>query len=165
MSANRDEVMAEIRALLVKNFRLNGEDITPESTLKSLDLDSIDFIDLISELERNRKLRFAPNDFAGVKTIDNVVSILSGDAAPGSFAPKDRRSAAHTISRVMPERPARRQRRAFPCPGDGCGRTFMHERCQYGQKENRDYRHGSLVAARQYHGEGARRAPEPQEPD
>ena len=54
MSANRDEVMAEIRALLVKNFRLNGEDITPESTLKSLDLDSIDFIDLISELERNR---------------------------------------------------------------------------------------------------------------
>ena len=48
-----------------------------------------DFIDLISELERNRKLRFAPNDFAGVKTIDNVVSILSGDAAPGSFAPKD----------------------------------------------------------------------------
>ena len=93
MSANRDEVMAEIRALLVKNFSISEEDITPdatlESTLKSLDLDSIDFIDLISELERNRKLRFAPNDFAGVRTIDNVVSILSGEAAPGSFAPKD----------------------------------------------------------------------------
>ena len=78
MSANRDEVMAEIRALLVRNFCISEEDITPDATLKSLDLDSIDFIDLISELERNRKLRFAPNDFAGVKTIDNVVSILSG---------------------------------------------------------------------------------------
>lgn len=89
MSANRDEVMAEIRTLLVKNFSISEENITPDATLKSLDLDSIDFIDLISELERNRKLRFAPNDFAGVKTIDNVVSILSGDAAPGSFAPKD----------------------------------------------------------------------------
>ena len=84
MSANRDEVMAEIRALLVKNFSISEEDITPDATLKSLDLDSIDFIDLISELERNRKLRFA-----GVRTIDNVVSILSGEAAPGSFAPKD----------------------------------------------------------------------------
>ena len=89
MSANRDEVMAEIRALLVKNFSISEEDITPDATLKSLDLDSIDFIDLISELERNRKLMFAPNDFAGVRTIDNVVSILSGEAAPGSFAPKD----------------------------------------------------------------------------
>lgn len=89
MSANRDEVMAEIRTLLVKNFSISEENITPDATLKSLDLDSIDFIDLISELERNRKLRFAPNDFAGVQTIDNVVSILSGDAAPGSFAPKD----------------------------------------------------------------------------
>ena len=89
MSANRDEVMAEIRALLVRNFCISEEDITPDATLKSLDLDSIDFIDLISELERNRKLRFAPNDFAGVRTIDNVVSILSGEAAPGSFAPKE----------------------------------------------------------------------------
>ena len=89
MSANRDEVIAEIRALLVKNFSISEENITPDATLKSLDLDSIDFIDLISELERNRKLRFAPNDFAGVQTIDNVVSILSGEAAPGSFAPED----------------------------------------------------------------------------
>ena len=89
MSANRDEVMAEIRALLVKNFSISEENITPDATLKSLDLDSLDFIDLISELERNRKLRFAPNDFAGVQTIDNVVSILSGEAAPGSFAPED----------------------------------------------------------------------------
>lgn len=89
MSANRDEVMAEIRTLLVKNFSISEENITPDATLKSLDLDSIDFIDLISELERNRKLRFAPNDFAGVQTIDNVVSILSGEAAPGSFAPED----------------------------------------------------------------------------
>ena len=89
MSANRDEVMAEIRTLLVKNFSISEENITPDATLKSLDLDSIDFIDLISELERNRKLRFAPNDCAGVQTIDNVVSILSGEAAPGSFAPKD----------------------------------------------------------------------------
>ena len=89
MSANRDEVMAEIRALLVKNFSIIEENITPDATLKSLELDSIDFIDLISELERNRKLRFAPNDFAGVQTIDNVVSILSGEAAPGSFAPED----------------------------------------------------------------------------
>ena len=89
MSANRDEVMAEIRTLLVKNFSICEENITPDATLKSLDLDSIDFIDLISELERNRKLRFAPNDFAGVQTIDNVVSILSGEAAPGSFAPED----------------------------------------------------------------------------
>ena len=81
--------MAEIRTLLVKNFSISEENITPDATLKSLDLDSIDFIDLISELERNRKLRFAPNDFAGVQTIDNVVSILSGEAAPGSFAPED----------------------------------------------------------------------------
>ena len=82
----RQEVFAEVKGLLMKTFALSADEVTPDASLKELDIDSIDFLDLVADLEKNRKRRFAPRDFAGVRTVGNIVSILTGEVPPRGFA-------------------------------------------------------------------------------
>lgn len=83
---SRQEVFAEVKGLLMRTFALSADEVTPEASLKELDIDSIDFLDLVADLEKNRKRRFAPRDFAGVRTVGNIVSILTGEVPPRGFA-------------------------------------------------------------------------------
>jgi acyl carrier protein len=83
---SRQEVFDEVKGLLVRTFALSAGEVTPDASLKELDIDSIDFLDLVADLEKNRKRRFAPRDFAGVRTVGNIVSILTGEVPPRGFA-------------------------------------------------------------------------------
>lgn len=73
----RDEIFAEIKAMLVKQFELEPEQITPEANLfTDLDLDSIDAIDMVVYLQKKTGKKFSPEQFKTVRTINDVVEVV-----------------------------------------------------------------------------------------
>lgn len=73
----RDEIFAEIKAMLVKQFELEPEQITPEVNLfTDLDLDSIDAIDMVVYLQKKTGKKFSPEQFKTVRTINDVVEVV-----------------------------------------------------------------------------------------
>ena len=77
MDMERDEIFAEIKAMLVKQFELEPEQITPEANLfTDLDLDSIDAIDMVVYLQKKTGKKFSPEQFKTVRTINDVVEVV-----------------------------------------------------------------------------------------
>ena len=72
-----DEICAEIKAMLVKQFELEPEQITLEANLfTDLDLDSIDAIDMVVYLQKKTGKKFSPEQFKTVRTINDVVEVV-----------------------------------------------------------------------------------------
>ena len=62
-------IIQSINSLLVEEFEVDPSDITPEAELKStLDLDSLDYIDLVALTESNFGCKLKPEDFNDIKT-------------------------------------------------------------------------------------------------
>lgn len=73
----KDEIFAEIKAMLVKQFELEPEQITPEANLfTDLDLDSIDAIDMVVYLQKKTGKKFSPEQFKTVRSINDVVEVV-----------------------------------------------------------------------------------------
>ena len=57
----KNEIFAEIKAMLIKQFELEEDQITLESNLfTDLDLDSIDAIDMVVYLQKKTGKKFSP---------------------------------------------------------------------------------------------------------
>ena len=66
-----------LRRILVADFDVSAEAITSDAQLyESLDLDSIDAVDLIVRLKEETGKRVPPDDFKAVRTIGDVVKVL-----------------------------------------------------------------------------------------
>ena len=64
------EITQRINHFLIEDFEAAPESITPEATLKeTLDLDSLDYIDLIVAVENNFGFKVKPEDFQTMHTI------------------------------------------------------------------------------------------------
>lgn len=73
----KDKIFAEIKAMLVKQFELEPEQITLEANLfTDLDLDSIDAIDMVVYLQKKTGKKFSPEQFKTVRTINDVVEVV-----------------------------------------------------------------------------------------
>ncbi|MCR5764079.1 MAG: acyl carrier protein [Treponema sp.] len=73
----KDEIFNRLKDILVKDFEIEAEKITPESLLvDELDLDSIDFVDLIVKMKEFISERINPDVFKSVKTIQDAVDKL-----------------------------------------------------------------------------------------
>lgn len=73
----KDEIFAEIKAMLVNQFELEPEQITLEANLfTDLDLDSIDAIDMVVYLQKKTGKKFSPEQFKTVRTINDVVEVV-----------------------------------------------------------------------------------------
>ena len=73
----KEEILAEIKSLLVKQFELEEEQITPEANLfTDLDLDSIDAIDMVVFLQKKTGKKFSPEMFKTVRTVNDVVEVV-----------------------------------------------------------------------------------------
>jgi acyl carrier protein len=63
------EIIESINTLLVEEFEVERGQITPEADLKAtLDLDSLDYIDLIAITESNFGCKVKPEDFNSIRT-------------------------------------------------------------------------------------------------
>ena len=73
----KDEIFNKLKDILVKDFEVESEKIVPEALLvDELDLDSIDFVDLVVKMKEFIPERIAPDVFKSVKTIQDAVDKL-----------------------------------------------------------------------------------------
>jgi acyl carrier protein len=82
-----------VQAILEKKYSLAPEAITPESTLESLGLDSLDLIELLFDVEDEFKIRVPQDGGSALKTttiqdiIDSVQKMLADAAAQPKAEP------------------------------------------------------------------------------
>lgn len=65
-------IIERINAFLVEEFEVEPEKITPEANLKEvLELDSLDYIDLVVVIESNFAFKVKPEDFVSIVTFQD----------------------------------------------------------------------------------------------
>ena len=82
---DKKEIIEKINAFLVEEFEVPAEKITPEANLReTLQLDSLDYIDLVVVIESNFGFKVKPEDFTGILTFQNfydyVINSVSAKA-------------------------------------------------------------------------------------
>ncbi len=60
-----------VRDVLVENLGLDADAITPEATMESLDIDSLDMVELICDIEERCEVDFGEPE--GLTTIGQIV--------------------------------------------------------------------------------------------
>lgn len=75
---NQQEIIDKIKAFMVEDFEVDEQAITPEADLKAtLDLDSLDYIDLVVAIEQNFGFKVKPEDFQQMHTIQDFYNYVS----------------------------------------------------------------------------------------
>lgn len=66
------DIIEKINTFLVDEFEVDPSNITPQADLKNtLDLDSLDYIDLVVVVESNLGFKVKPEDFVGIRTFQD----------------------------------------------------------------------------------------------
>ena len=72
------EIIEKINEFLVDEFEVDATKITPEANLReTLDLDSLDYIDLVVVIESNFAFKVKPEDFIGIETFQNFYDYVT----------------------------------------------------------------------------------------
>ncbi|MBC8033784.1 MAG: acyl carrier protein [Chitinophagaceae bacterium] len=67
-----EEVIEKINEFLVEEFEVEAERIVPEANLKeTLELDSLDYIDLVVVIESNFSFKVKPEDFVNIQSFQD----------------------------------------------------------------------------------------------
>ena len=76
---NREQILAMLTTILVDEFEIDAEAITPEANLyEELDLDSIDAVALVIKLQQLTGKTSQPDEFKSVRTINDVINAIEG---------------------------------------------------------------------------------------
>ncbi|WP_432673292.1 phosphopantetheine-binding protein [Flavobacterium sp. SM2513] len=74
---NKDEILEKINAILVDEFEVDSDVITPEANLKdTLGLDSLDYVDLVVTIEANLGVKLTEPDFVGIATFQDFYNMI-----------------------------------------------------------------------------------------
>jgi acyl carrier protein len=67
-----EEIVEKINSFLAEEFEIDAGKIVPEANLKdTLELDSLDYIDLVVVIESNFPFKVKPEDFTGIVTFQD----------------------------------------------------------------------------------------------
>ncbi|MBL7717622.1 MAG: acyl carrier protein [Flavipsychrobacter sp.] len=76
---DRQEIISRITDFMVEDFEVDADAITPEANLKeTLDLDSLDYIDLVVAIEQNFGFKVKPEDFQQMITLQDFYNYVEG---------------------------------------------------------------------------------------
>ncbi len=65
----KEEIIERTNQFLVEEFEVDASKITPDANLKeTLDLDSLDYVDLVVIIESNFGFKVVGEDFIGIQT-------------------------------------------------------------------------------------------------
>lgn len=79
---SQEEVIERINAFMVEDFEVEEEIITPQANLKdTLDLDSLDYIDLVVVIEQNFGFKVKPEDFQTMVTVQDFYDYVINKVA------------------------------------------------------------------------------------
>jgi acyl carrier protein len=69
---SKESIIEKINGFLVEEFEVDASKITPEANLReTLELDILDYIDLVVVIESNFGFKVKPEDFASIVTFQN----------------------------------------------------------------------------------------------
>ncbi|MDR1897056.1 MAG: phosphopantetheine-binding protein [Prevotellaceae bacterium] len=75
----KKEAIDKINYFLAEEFEIPESSITPEAVLKdTLDLDSLDYVDLVVVIESNFDFKVQPGDFQNIITFQNFYDYVTG---------------------------------------------------------------------------------------
>jgi len=78
----QDSIVEKINGFLVEEFEVELAKIQPEANLReTLQLDSLDYIDLVVVIESNFGFKVRPEDFPGIVTFQNFYDYVEGRLA------------------------------------------------------------------------------------
>ncbi len=73
----KDEIIAKINHFLAEEFEVEESGITPEGNVKEvLELDSLDYIDLVVVIENNFAFKVKPEDFTSIVTFNDFYNYV-----------------------------------------------------------------------------------------
>lgn len=68
----KEEIISKTNEFLVEEFEVDGSKITPEANLReTLDLDSLDYVDLVVVIESNFGFKVVGEDFINIHTFQD----------------------------------------------------------------------------------------------
>ncbi|RSK41369.1 acyl carrier protein [Mangrovimonas spongiae] len=74
---DKEVIIEKINNFLVEEFEVEKDDIAPEADLKeTLELDSLDFVDLVVAIESNFGVKLVGEDFVNVKTLQDFYNLI-----------------------------------------------------------------------------------------
>lgn len=74
---SNDEVKSQINNFLIEEFEINPELINSEAKLKDdLGLDSLDFVDVVVEIEEIFGIKLVGEDFINIVTLDDFHNLI-----------------------------------------------------------------------------------------
>ncbi|MBX3253479.1 MAG: acyl carrier protein [Chitinophagaceae bacterium] len=73
----KDEIIEKINHFLAEEFEVDEASITPQGNVKEvLELDSLDYIDLVVVIENNFAFKVKPEDFTGIITFEDFYNYV-----------------------------------------------------------------------------------------
>lgn len=77
MKMTKKVIIEKINNFLIEEFEVEKEDISPEANLKeSLELDSLDFVDLVVAVEFHFEIRLEGDDFVNIVTLQDFYNLM-----------------------------------------------------------------------------------------
>ncbi|WP_338732085.1 acyl carrier protein [Mangrovimonas cancribranchiae] len=74
---DKEVIIEKINNFLIEEFEVEKDDIAPEADLKeTLELDSLDFVDLVVAIESNFGVKLVGEDFVNVKTLQDFYNLI-----------------------------------------------------------------------------------------
>ncbi|WP_298474498.1 acyl carrier protein [uncultured Maribacter sp.] len=74
---NKEVIIEKINDFLIDEFEVEQDDISPEANLKdTLELDSLDFVDLVVAVESNFGVKLVGEDFINVTTLQHFYNLI-----------------------------------------------------------------------------------------
>lgn len=74
---NRAEIIATTKRFLSEEFEVDENEILPENNLqKTLDLDSLDYVDLVVVIEENLGFKPTADDFKSIDTFEDFYNLV-----------------------------------------------------------------------------------------
>ena len=74
---NLNEIIVKVNEVLVEEFEIDEANIVGSANFReTLDLDSLDYVDLVVYVEENFNVKIIAEDFVNVKTIDDFYKLI-----------------------------------------------------------------------------------------
>ena len=71
------EIITKVNEFLIDEFELEEDQLVPEASLKeTLEIDSLDYVDLVVIIEKNFGFKVKGEDFATIKTLQDFYEYI-----------------------------------------------------------------------------------------
>ncbi|MGN0189130.1 MAG: phosphopantetheine-binding protein [Candidatus Cryptobacteroides sp.] len=77
---NREEITAKLKDILVEEFEVDREELADDAPLmKTLDLDSLDLVDMVVLIEKYFRFKMKKEDFAVIRTFGDLCEAIDAN--------------------------------------------------------------------------------------